>query len=766
MSMEQHISLWQQDSILQQFVHHDANVEYVMISIFDVLLLSQIKNKFSFHRKVYDHIEEQGIFNTNVDRQLYVKLRTEIARQAFHKLMKNPFKKQDELEDFPLFLMDKSELLAVEYNMLLQNIYANPIIIDFMRYLKMSDKKIILIDYCFYDKSQIKQMLEAAEVTSSLYDEIVLLNGLTHNWTENFVGDSKIVHIKNEKEYDAIYGKSHDVDTISYDIFEKSLLNSVDMEELFYEDADESFYMLRKVLQQQHQVKTNPYFEIGCLHIGPLLSAFIYNTYHDVKKEKRKVILPLMREGELLSEMFQVLLKITDDAVTTVKPLYVSRKATYLPTVSKQNVRDIISFFESIHIPVKSLLVLLEMELDNALISYAENNLYQLKTNNVAGYEHVIKSITANFDAEKFERICIQKKHLLQTYLYQVTNGDTKVATVDIGFNGTIQKNLELINDSGIWDYKHYIMFSREAIVAKLLEGINIDTFVNVKNRHNLLADIIRSVDVFEQVVIGLSGTTLDYKEQGGKVVPICDESMYTEQEIEARNSLKEGILFFFHIYIHLQKSHVFQKTNTHALAYMLHRLIRFPLPSEAKALMHLSYSTNFGNNSMYPLINPQQLQNHMGDFSWLDNVARGSYLSTGVCWPYGLWTLVDREFIVKNLPQDSQMGYVKKYIPKLLKVVEKERIAIYGAGEIGSQLIETLQILAKRPSFVIDRNKELHGSYLGNCKIISLEQAVSQQIEVIVIASMTFAAQIEHDIKQIYGESFHKLQIIRFDLT
>lgn len=763
--MEQQTSLWLQDSNLQQFVQYDAKTESVMISIFDVLLLSRIKNKASFHQKVYDEAKEKEIFYTNIDRHLYIKLRMEIDRQAFRKLTNDSFQKQDELDDFPKFLLNKIQLLEVEYNLLLQNVYANPVVVDFMQYLKASKRKVILVDSCLYSKVQIEQLLKTAGLTSEVYDELVIINGVADDFAEKLFDYSGIIHIKNNKEYRIFRDKTNSIVTISYHLLEKSLLNSVDIEDLLYEDADQQFYMLRKVLCQQYRVKQNPYFAIGCLNVGPLLSAFIYNTYNNIKTEKRKVVLPLMREGELLSEMLDVLLREKEDSFTVVKPFYVSRKATYLPTASQHSLHDIINFFESIHIPVKALYSFLEIELNYKVTPYLESNLYQLKMNDFAGYEIVIQSITRTFDAKKFEHICMQKKRLLQTYLQQMTGVEAKIATVDIGFNGTIQKNLEKINDDSIWDFKHYIIFSREAVVTKLLEGINIDTFVNLKDRHSFLSDIIRSVDVFEQMVIGLSGTTLDYKEQDGEIVPICDEPVYTKQEVEARNSIKEGILFFFHIYLQLQKHNVFQKVDTHALAYMVHRLIKYPLPSEAKALMKLSYSTNFGHNTMYPLIESQHLQDYSEDITLLDNVAQGSYLSTGICWPQGLWTLLDREFIVKNLPDNSQIGYVKTYISKVLNVIEKENIAIYGAGEIGSQLIETMQMLAKQPAFIIDRNKVLNGSYLGGCKIISPEQAVSRKIDTIIIASITFAEQIEQDIKQLFRDSFNKLQIIRLDL-
>ncbi|WP_340582422.1 hypothetical protein, partial [Staphylococcus aureus] len=135
--------------------------------------------------------------------------------------------------------------------------------------------------------------------------------------------------------------------------------------------------MLRKAVANTLRANSNIFFRVGALIIGPLLSMFILRVYEDLKKEQVTLVLPLMREGELLSQMLNIFLEKKNNSSIEVTPLYISRKSSYIPALPDNcDADDILDFFEKIPINVNDFMKLLDIQYYDEL--YGKYTLYKL----------------------------------------------------------------------------------------------------------------------------------------------------------------------------------------------------------------------------------------------------------------------------------------------------------------------------------------------------------------------------------------------------
>ena len=93
------------------------------------------------------------------------------------------------------------------------------------------------------------------------------------------------------------------------------------------------------------------------------------------------------------------------------------------------------------------------------------------------------------------------------------------------------------------------------------------------------------------------------------------------------------------------------------------------------------------------------------------------------------------------------------------------QSIIIYGAGEIGSAMCKACEINNLKVNFIIDRKKCLHGTYLNNIEIISLDKIDKKLSSTpIVIASFEFLKQIKNDLDLYANKNSLKLKIYSFE--
>lgn len=754
---------WKQDIILNELENRLFDFEIFSFDIFETIIFRKYRNPNDLHLTVYQKSLEKGYINLSIGAKYYTEVR--MRAQAFAK--KNSLKEEitfDEIFQYiPSHFGNLQAIKQLEYQLDRESLYPNPIIMSLIGTLKALNKKIVFVSNMYYSKKQLEELLTFVGIKKADYDELFVSSeygvlkdtGKLFNEVLKFYSGIKptsIIHIGDNYSADYLGAKRLNIEALHYPIKEIRLETAVDLEYLFYGNKNDDIYMLRKSLELNKNVKENDYFRIGALIIGPVLFTFISKCLQEILNKSVELVLPLMREGAILTEIINLIIE-KNNIDLCINPLYVSRRATFFPAkITKWSAQEFLVIFEEIDITVQDIYKLFAFS--SAKYKNINKNLYDLKQDNTELYA-LIKEEFINLFSNSDKYYLKEQQKLLKEYITNNLAPYSKIATIDIGFNGTIQESLEdvlSIDDS--FDITHFIYFAREGIINKVLKGMQIIN-IAAEVENSILSDIVRSVEVFEQLLMGTAGSTLFYQKKIDKVTPVCETINYDESEVNARNAVFEGIIYYTECILSTDS---FFDNNIGTREEIIHRLIKYPLKSEADSLGDLSFCLDFGNNQYSKIIDTEILQSVTSD-SLIGNT---SYLANKICWPSGIQSLKNDRYIIDSIPNLERNKLIKNL--GLHFTQDTDSIVVYGAGEVGRKVIEALNFLGISPIYIVDRNEKLHGTFINGIEIKEVEN-LSHLIEgSIVIASYTFAKEIESYLIKVFENNKLKPSIVRID--
>ena len=214
-----------------------------------------------------------------------------------------------------------------------------------------------------------------------------------------------------------------------------------------------------------------------------------------------------------------------------------------------------------------------------------------------------------------------QHRQLLERYLQQIGFfAQRKVAMVDIGWNGTIQRFLkEAFGHRSDFPVIHGYYF---AFVPKMYSDFGADNFcegiLHDSRRGNACERIPAEFEeIFEQGARSWEGTTVGYQEVDGRIEPLLKAINTRDRQAELRSNplvsrLQEGIL---HHWEHFRAIQTLTGYNSQQLLPYVHglleRAIVYPTHEEIRELTQLVHTEDFGHDHVLDLKQPS--------LTWLD---------------------------------------------------------------------------------------------------------------------------------------------------
>lgn len=204
--------------------------------------------------------------------------------------------------------------------------------------------------------------------------------------------------------------------------------------------------------------KRNIYNELSLLSIDGkddfsniIFSLFIFidTLYKKIKEKKYKEIFFLAREGEYLKKLFDCYLKEKKDSSIKSHYLLVSRRATYLASLNDIKNEDfdyLLSQFKSIS-PLEFIKSLNFNDEETKEILHNVGINENLKIDNFKNSPEFKKICSDNKFKTIYEKRRLEQKKLFIKFLESFTKSKN-IAVVDIGWNGSIQDNIEKILDN------------------------------------------------------------------------------------------------------------------------------------------------------------------------------------------------------------------------------------------------------------------------------------------------------------------------------
>lgn len=295
-------------------------------------------------------------------------------------------------------------------------------------------------------------------------------------------------------------------------------------------------------------------WQIGYAALGPLLYGFITWLYEETEKRGLRKIYFFSRDGWLMKQAWDKIYGANDD----VKYMYVSRRSVSVPILWKHcewedigNVMTMTRFFT-----VKTFLKRLGLAADQYTELIQKCGLTPDTVFSKAFYLHD-KRLEKLYSFVKNRVIENSKQEYLAlcTYLDKM-DFRGQVAVVDIGWNGSMQKNLgETLKEAGIDAAMEGFYFG----VKKNIPGQPMHGYLYDIKDHAMEPDITSMQGMFESFFLAKDGSTKKYQMDNEKVHMDFYEPEYmdTDPERIAFSSIQEGALAFLSSYQKSDKSDV-----------------------------------------------------------------------------------------------------------------------------------------------------------------------------------------------------------------
>ena len=758
--------------------------ELVSFDIFDTLLLRGVAKPTDIFQIVWERAKAKGLCLTDLSSCEFMKLRIEMERRARNKVVNKEVKLEDIYTEFPDFITSNiNELKVLELTIEKEYCYINFDIYNLLVELKKQDKYIVLLSDMYLSINQIKEILTYNGVDISNINEIIVSceensskqsGDLYNKLFERFPNISKerILHIGDNKIGDYKKAIENGIQAFHYDAIPEKMNSIYDYERIQHNTPQREILSLRKAVSFSPKFHSKDVsmdmknaFELGASIIGPFLTNYISWVCDELEKLKIKRIYPLMREGYLLGELLKR--EALDRGFSLhVKPIYISRKVTYLPSIEKVNREEIENMIGARNLTLGESIDL--MGLDRMNFQHFDFFMdLKIKETHKIAYEdgNLKEAIIVEFlkphNIQKSEMYIKEQRYLLNNYLIQEIEDFRDIATIDIGFMGRIQmwmeKSLDL--DDIAHNIKHFLAVGVTG--DKIFNGINITGYYGTISENSDLIQVIhRTTDIIEKLISVSEGSTIGYMQEDNKIVPIKSDVLNHKKYLDV---VFNGILTYQNYWFEFRKQKPnLAKTsleNRREMLMLLHRLFDMPRLEEVLLLEKFEGDTNFGTSYKKCIItdeNKALLEEKGLEFINKCNVSY-TYQDSNIVWPKGLITLFDEFYYVrkamKNSAGNDTLLAMQEVIEKIVEQGIKE-VSLYGAGENGRQFYFVCKIYNIQVNCFIDRKESLWGSKKEGVEVMGLKDAISRDYNTYIITSLFSISEIKEYILENYKNS------------
>lgn len=765
-----------------------SKYDIISFDIFDTLLLRTVaipRDVFSF---VWEKAEDIKL--TDISGQEFMKLRMEMERRARNKKkdQNREVKLSDIYAEFPGYIVsDIKKLERIEVETEKKLCYRNDFMWDIVQKFKAEGKRLVLVSDMYLQKSDIVDILETNGIETDIFEQIIISceekcskqNGELFDILFEHLGDvdkKKIVHVGDNKNADYQQPLNKGISAIHYDAVPEKLNSIYDYEKIRHDIPQPKILSLRKVVSYHGQQKYSDElqrqaYEIGASIVGPFLTTYISYVCDRLQKSDIKRIYPLMREGYILGRLLE------NEALSRgmeleVKPIYISRKVTYIPSIKKIDREEIENMIGARNLTVIESFKLMGIEIDklknqdnvikNALKEYGNlrwKDTHMISYNDNTLKEYLINVFLQEENISKMEDFISEQRKLLTDYLNQEIGNLENIATIDIGFFGRIQMWMEQTLD--IENIPHRIKHFLAVGVTgdKIYDGMDFEGYYSTfAENSDLVSTIHRTTDILEKFISVTEGSTVGYERAEDKIIPIKSIPVNNKSITEASF---DGILDFQKAFHSFRKKRTEEAENVvknrRQSMMILHRLIDMPRLSEAKLIQKIEADTNFGTEYKKTIItdeNLKLLEEKGVDFIDKCNVSY-TYQGSNIVWPKGVVTLGDEYYYVRRAMKNSAGNEIAKAMQEVVEKVQADgikEVSLYGAGENGRQFYFICNLYHIKVNAFIDRKESIWGTKKEGVPVMGLDEAMTKGNDVYIVTSLFSISEISEFIKTKYN--------------
>jgi predicted HAD superfamily hydrolase len=494
--------------------------------------------------------------------------------------------------------------------------YLNQAMASLVHHVKSLGYKTAILSDTYFKASELAQILKENGFSASLFDVVLVSserggakwNG--HLYQDLFrhfdIHPSELLHIGDNLHADIQMSAQFGVESIHYyrttpglDAIFKSERN-LRGTSIYPAGALDSLRVLTARLAQSEK---DP-FRDGAMVFGPVLTRYADWAVEQFARAGVRTVLALMREGEVLGELL-ARAAVAAGIDLKVIPCFVSRISTARAAMSEVTPEKAAELLEgSAGFTPQAIMEILGLGSEARECFDEETRKKPLASNEaIAGFVKLLFSMPRL--RQRIEQRRKESHELAFDYLVSLIGNETNIGILDLGWSGSIQRNIARILRRGGRQVRTtgcYLACTKRA--GRLaLDGDVAYSYMD--------QNWDRSAILTEVAITACVGSTDGYQRNvAGELVPVLGAYQITPEERLVKARLRNGILAFQSYWLMLRKLKGAEVITPEILADLdrnsasiLYRLLDFPTKPEAERLGVLRHDENyFGQNYSAPL--------------------------------------------------------------------------------------------------------------------------------------------------------------------
>jgi FMN phosphatase YigB (HAD superfamily) len=772
------VASWREDRFLLPVVDRLANTRLLSLDVFDTLLFRTWQRPEDVFLEVGRRAGAAGLLRRGIGAGEFASLRQTAQARTYATLGREP-----RLEDIYALLPvgPADALIAIEEAAEADAVVLNPSIDALVAECNAIGIPVVLLSDMYLGEQRVQALLARAgfdvdrrvsrllvsvdqggyKMTGALYQKLA---GLFPT-----IPPAAMLHIGDNLRADVTSARAAGLHAVHYDVIRHDPDATLALEELVAGDRLPELASLRRLAGSLagHRAPADArWFRTGAHVLGPFLAALVDWALDEAVADGITLIAPLMREGHLLAPMLRAAVDARGLDIT-IAPLYVSRQAVALAAVTDTRGQLLERLLDGRRqFTVGDLFALIGAAMPADLEPYGRTLTTSADTVQVAPGTSLRQRIATHLTTEPLQEhladLVRAERSRLVRYLDGALAGHEKVATLDVGFFGQIQRSIDAVLrlEGRPVRCTHLFAFGHGPVADDALAGRDVRTFAGgYGGDADLVRTIHRSAPVLEQLLQGPEGSTVGYRVADRRAIPILEPNPLPASDLVHKTAVQEGVRVFHDLWLALRHTHGTLASRLvsrrEAWCRLAHRLIAAPSHGESATLGTLHDDVNFGSRAVLPFC-PPWADAHVSASGPTATVRRGA-AALPVVWPQGVIARVDPTALIRRYAEASDRPYATLAHALACRVREADQACVigYGTGEVAAAFIDAARIVGVEVAALVDSDPARHGLEVGGVRILSLDDAVAIDVHAFVVLSVAHAAPIADTIRRRYrGES------------
>ncbi|MDD9269755.1 HAD family hydrolase [Paenibacillus sp. GCM10023248] len=721
------VHLWTKDRYLRVLQNELPTPKLLSLDIFDTLLFRTCANPSDVFAIVGERALGHGDLAPSVSAAAFKDMRIRAESQARERQAARTGFAEVTLEliyeEMPEILGSRDTFARMEVEAEADVCYVNPHVASLLYACSQAGIPVALLSDMYLSSAQLRTILASSGLDMSCVDTILVSSEEREGKSSGHlfarlkalfphIEASAIVHIGDNVAADVAGAALEGIRGLHYPVIPEHFASIHHWEFVRHGDMLPEWKSLRKLAAasgaaESRGEKERLLYQFGTDVIGPFLHALCEWVLDVCEQENITCVNPLMREAYLLAPMLEHASRLRGMELQ-VKPVYVSRQATMMAGLERFGEAELAALAGIHGLKVHELFDVLGIDgpQDDRLAPYLQETVESCKrmTASVSGETTVYALLQeALLSAEAQGRIeaSIQRhRELFIGYLTQSFGSPERLATVDIGFQGTIQSALEnIVRLAGLKPQMlHLLAVGSGRTDERRMQGMNIRSMLRAGSGGSEAGRRIARTPAFlEELMMGAFGSTLRYsREEAGSISPVLAELHRSDEEYALKQACQEGALAFqsYYAYLLRQKEGRLARASRQPeeWAKPLHRVLAMPMPQEAQLLGDLTHQDNYGTEYIAPICGVVAEEWYAEGAEAFLNACNYAPSVLNVNWPQGMATRRFPYYLYRYYLRLTDSFGPQTMMFDLIHQVKEDGVrslTLYGTGAIAEQLLK-----------------------------------------------------------------------------